>query len=214
MLNQSLISSAASAISSDIKDRETALGNVLSGDSLPVNKGVTSSIADVALDSDFNSPSELVVKKAMSAAIIIAKQKGLLPEDILDSVDSNGAAMVADEGFVRVKTAYKVSTGFIDIYEASDLLIDNVTSRTLAIADILVEKGVDTVISKIGFAIAAAYPPLVPLVFVINSYQSTITSKDQQYVKKGIARLNIMAKSTIRAAGDFAKRKILSNLKN
>lgn len=214
MLDQSLISSAASAISSDIKDRENVLCKDLSGDSLPVNKGVTSSIVDVALDSDFNSPSELVVKKAMSAAIIIAKQKGLLPEDILDSVDSNGAAMVADEGFVRVKTAYKVSSGLIDIYEASDLLIDNVTSRTLAIADIFVEKGVDTVISKIGFAIATAYPPLVPLVFVINSYQSTITSKAQQYVKKGISRLNMMAKSAIRTVGNLAKRTIISKLKN
>ncbi len=199
------ISSIASKLVSNIKEMTDISEAAYSGEHLPIVESVESTLLNKALESDFNSSSELAAKKVMSAAILIAKSKGLLPESMPENVDGIGAATISDEAFTKMKTAFQVSKGNIDAYEAADKLIDHATARALAVSDGVVEKGVDMAVSKIGLVVAASYPPLIPVVAALSVFQPAITKKAQELVKTGIVKMNEVAKTAVRKVGEAAK---------
>ncbi len=217
MAMDSNISSIASKFISNIKEITNVSDAVYSGESLPIVQEMESPLMEKALESDFYSPSELVAKKAMSAAIIIAKRKGLLPESMPENINGLGAATIADDAFTRMKTAFHVASGKLDAYEAADKLIDHATARALAISDAVVEKGIDMAVSKIGIVVAASFPPLIPVVVALNAFQPAITEKAQKLVKQGIVKMNTVAKESVRkiveAVETFAHRTISTTIK-
>ncbi len=202
------LSKIASDLVSNIKKISNVSEAAYSGDSLPIVQGMESLFMEKALESDFNSSSELTAKKAMSAAILIAKSKGLLPESMPENINGMSAATIADEAFTRMKTAFHVASGKLDAYEAADKLIDHATARALAVSDAVVEKGIDIAINKIGLAVSIAFPKLRPVVSVIKVFQPVITEKAQKLVKKGIVKLNTVAKTAIRKMVEATKRPI------
>lgn len=173
-----------------------------------------STIMESALSSDFNSSSELDAKKILSASLLIAKKLGVLPPEISQSISSTSSASLADEAISRMKVAYKISTGVIDVYEATDKLIDRATARLVAVSDRYVELGIDFAVNTVGNIIAKIYPPAKPIVTVIKVFQPYLTSKAQQFVKKGIQKLNSIAKNSLRKVKDFITTKVSNTIAN
>lgn len=195
-----------------IKNTKSAveLGSALvSENSIPtVDTQKESPLLDLALSSVFNSKQEVDAKKMMSAALLIAKKTGVLPEGVSESIDSISSASLADEAVSRMKVAYKVATGEIDAYEAADKLVDQATARLATVSDKAVKLGVEFVINKLGTWVASAYPHALPVVTVIKTVQPYITAKAQHYVRKGIEKLNVVAKKAVRKSVDFVKTKV------
>lgn len=172
----------------------------------------TPSIMESALSSKFNSPEELKAKKVLSAALLIAKKKKVLPVGVPASIDAIGAASTSDETVTKMKAAYQVATGKIDPYKATDLIIDRATSRMIAVSDVVVKKVVDVAIDRVGEVVATAFPPARPVVAVLKVVKPFVTKKVQQLVKKGIKKLGAIAKATVRKIGSKLFSKVKSGL--
>ncbi len=196
------ISSLVGDFVSNVKKITDISDAAYSGETLPSTQGGEYPLMEKALSSGFNSNSELLAKKAMSAALLIAKKKGLLPENMPENLNGLGAASIVDDAFTRMKTAYQVDSGKIDIYEAADKLIDQATVRALAVSDVVVEKGIDIAVNKIGLAVSIAFPKLSPVVGLMKAFQPFITNKAQKMVKTGIKSMNTVAKKAVRKIGD------------
>lgn len=206
------ISKLSAIASTLIKNTKSAveLGSALvSENSIPTAETQKESqLMESALSSVFNSKQEVDAKKMMSAALLIAKKTGVLPVGVSESISGISSACLADEAVSRMKVAYKVATGEIDAYEASDKLVDQATARLVTVSDTAVKVGVDLAINKLGTWVAAAYPPALPVVTVIKTVQPYITAKAQHFVKKGIEKLNVVAKKAVRKTIDFVKTKV------
>lgn len=202
-------------INSTIKDIVTVSEALINAETIPVAvNGKPSTLMESALESDFNSDTELKAKKAISTALLIAKKKNLLPEGVPSSIDGIYAATLVDDIFTRMKVAYQTANGNIDIYEASDIMIDKATTRVLAVSDIMVAKGVDFAINKVGMTIAKAFPPALPIIAAVKCIQPFITEKAQQFVKTGIQKLSSFAKTAVRKVGEFIKNKAKNFVKS
>ncbi len=173
-----------------------------------------SSIMENALTSDFYSKQELDAKKVMSAALLIAKKKGVLPETLKDSIDMISSATLADETVSRMKVSYRIASGLINAYKGVDKLIDQATARMIAVSDTVVEKGVDYALNSLETAVAICYPPAKPIVAVIRIFQPYITTTAQIFVKKGIAKLNKIAKESIHKVKEFVKIKASNKIRS
>lgn len=203
MIDKYDLAEKASIMVDGIKTIETFSDAVIDADSIPVDSQKTSSsLFTSALESDFNSKQELDTKKVVAAALIIAKKIGKLPNGIPENIGGIEAASISDETISRMKVAYQVSKGNIDVYEAADKLIDIATARMLAVSDKVVEKGVALAVDHIGMRVAKCFPPARPVVVVAKLCQPYITQQAQELVKKGIGKLNTIAKKTIRKVGE------------
>lgn len=171
-------------------------------------------IVQKALDSEFNSQSELNVKKVMTAALLVAKKKGLLPKSISPTIDSTGAASIADESISVMKVATKVATGQMDANKGIDILVDKATARAIAIADKLVEKGVDIAVKRLGVAIVVACPPAAPLVACIKTLQPVIEEKSKQLVRKGIVKISAVAKTVAKKFVEKIRGSVIETVKS
>lgn len=214
MIDKYILAERASAIGDGIIKIENFTDAIISTDAIvEYSEKNTSALLESALESDFNSKKELDAKKVMAAAMIIAKSKGILPVDILENNGVFDAASIADEAISRMKVAYQISKGYIDVYEGADKLIDQATARALAVSDRVVEIGVDFAINKVAIAVARCYPPALPVVTVLKNYQPFITKKSQELVNSGMGKLNKAAKSLVHKAGELIKNKISSKVR-
>lgn len=213
MMNQERILALASGANEGIKNRENVASAFISDTNIiPAEAPVLlSPLFEESLKSRFNSQDELKTKKVIGVALAIAAKKGILPAGLSEDLDSTAIASLADDAITRIKAAYKVSIGEIDVYEATERLIDRATARVVAVSDVLVAKGVDIAINKLGLTVARVFPPALPIVEVIKSFQPFITEKTQQLVRAGIKSVNSVAKQAIRKIGSYAKEKV-SNL--
>ena len=186
------------------------VGSTLLSDEVTFNEESVkeSQLMDAALSSDFNSKAEVNAKKVIATAMLIAKKNNVLPAGMPEIIDGVSSASIADEAISRMKVAYKIATGAIDVEEAADKLIDRATARLVAVSDTMVEKGLNIAINKIGAAIAVVYPQARPVVAVIKVFQPYLTAKVKVLVKKGIQKTNEFAKSAARKI--IAKAKTVS----
>lgn len=180
-----------------------------------VEKSVKESVLmDKALTSAFNSPEELKSKKLLSAALLIAKKKQLLPAGVPETLGSVLSASISDEAVTKMKTAYQVASGKIDVYEATDAMIDRATARLLAVSDSAVKKGVDYAVKGLELWATASFPPALPVVAMIKNVQPVITNKMQQLVKIGLPKISLLAKKAIRKVGTVIQNKVTSISRN
>lgn len=182
---------------------------------LPISSIMTGSeFFEKGLNSKFNSENELNSKKLLGVALLIAKKKGLLPEGIPSNIASFDTVTVVDEAFNKIKAGYQEAIGNIDVYEASDILIDKATARVVSISEKIIAKGIDIGINKIAFHIAKAFPPAIPVVICIKQFQPFLTQASQNLVRKGINALNEVAKKSVRKIGNVITNKIKATLKS
>ena len=145
------------------------------------------------LNSDFGSHEEQVIKKMMAAAAIASGSEAS-PEEV---------ASQADASAISIKTAYKVSTGELDVTESAEVLIDHAAARL----DTFVQEKLD--MNSIGDvvvdAVAAAYPPAAQL----RPYVKVVLKKVEPVVRKaittGIRTVATYAKNTVRSISSKIK---------
>lgn len=145
------------------------------------------------LNSDFGSEQEQVIKKMMAAAAIVSGTEAS-PEEV---------ASQADASAVSIKTAYKVSTGELDVTESAEVLIDYAASRL----NTFVQEKLD--VNFIGEvvvdAVALAYPPAAQL----KPYVKAVLKKVEPVVRKaittGIKTVANYAKKTVRTISSTVK---------
>lgn len=126
------------------------------------------------LNSDYGSEQEQVIKKMMAAAAIASSEleSNASPEEV---------ASQADASAISIKTAYKVSTGELDVTESTEVLIDQAAARL----DTFIQKKLDVewVGEKIVDVVAMAYPPAAQL----KPYVKAVLKKTEPIVRKAIS---------------------------
>ena len=145
------------------------------------------------LNSDYGSHEEQVIKKMMAAAAIASGSESS-PEEV---------ASQADASAVSIKTAYKVSTGELDVTESAEVLIDHAAARL----DTFVQEKLDMnfIGDVVVDAVAAAYPPAAQL----RPYVKVVLKKVEPVVRKaisaGIKTVANYAKKTVRTISSTVK---------
>ena len=145
------------------------------------------------LNSDFGSHQEQVIKKMMAAAAIASGTEAS-PEEV---------ASQADASAVNIKTAYKVSTGELDITESAEVLIDHAAARL----DTFIQENLnmDFIGEKVVDIVAMAYPPVKQL----KPYVKVVLKKVEPVVRKaittGIKTVATYAKKTVRSISSKVK---------
>lgn len=145
------------------------------------------------LNSEYGSHEEQVIKKMMAAAAIASGSEAA-PEEV---------ASQADASAVSIKTAYKVSTGEIDITESTDVLIDQAAARL----DTFIQENLDMdwIGETIVDVVAMAYPPAKQL----KPYVKAVLKKAEPVVRKaisiGIKTVATYAKRTVKSISTKVK---------
>lgn len=123
------------------------------------------------LNSEYGSHEEQVIKKMMAAAAIASGTEAT-PEEV---------ASQADASAVSIKTAYKVSTGELDITESTDVLIDQAAARL----DTFIQENLDMdwIGEKVVDVVAMAYPPAAQL----KPYVKAVLKKSEPVVRQAIS---------------------------
>lgn len=212
-MNILLIQSVASFIKKIATNYTTYTNIVENSENIKVAlPKVGSQLLKDALESQFNSKSELDAKKMMGAALLIAKKTGVLPEGINPALTAIEATNIAEDSFNKMKAAFKVATGELDVYQATEKIIEKTTARVIAYADKTVEFGIEFALSYVE----NSFPPIKAVTSTIRAYQPFITEKAQTFVKKGIQKLSECAKKmapkvidTMKIAAKIAVKKIL-----
>ena len=150
------------------------------------------------MDSPIGDASEVKLKKAFAAAVIMAQEQGTLPFSLADK-SPIAIASAIDEGLNRVKFAYKVSKEELDVVEVADKLIDATVARVVTVADKVIERGVPVVLDKLCKVIAKVYPPAAVFVPVIKAAEKYIVPIAKMAVRKGLSVVAEGAKSFIRS---------------
>ncbi len=147
------------------------------------------------LNSDYGSHEEQVIKKMMAAAAIASgSDSDATPEEV---------ASQADASAVSIKTAYKVSTGEIDITESAEILIDQAAARL----DTFIQKNLDMewIGEKVVNTVAMVYPPAAQL----KPYVKAVLKKTEPIVRKaitcGIKTVATFTKKAVRSVSTKVK---------
>ncbi|MDE6551795.1 MAG: hypothetical protein K2K98_02365 [Muribaculaceae bacterium] len=145
------------------------------------------------LNSDYGSHEEQVIKKMMAAAAIAYGSEDS-PEEV---------ASQADASAVSIKTAYKVSTGEIDITESTEILIDQAAARL----DTFIQKKLDMewVGEKIVDVVTTAYPPVAQLKPYVKAVMKRAEPMVRKAITTGIKAVASYAKTTVKTISSKVK---------
>ena len=163
------------------------------------------------LDSPLGDKKEIVMEKAFAAAMVLAKERGLLP-NLPES--SHAIASIVDEGLTRVKANYQVGVGKLDPEKAIDHIVDHAESRAVTYVDAAFESGAISAVATEGVVkLAYAIPGIGPIVGPIaENYRpiimSVIASVEQpvrEAIKIGIHAVATTAKTIARKAIEVVK---------
>ncbi len=145
------------------------------------------------LNSDFGSHQEQVIKKMMAAAAI-ASGSEVSPEEVASKADASATS---------IKTAYKVSTGELDVTESAEIIIDQAAARL----DTFIQKKLDMdfIGEKVVDVIGLVYPPARQL----KPYVKAVLKKVEPIVRKaittGINTVATYAKKTVKSVSSKIK---------
>lgn len=158
------------------------------------------------LDAPLGDKKEMIMKKAVAAAMVVAKDHGILP-----NLPDNGStiAAVVDDTLTRAKVAYKVGTGILDVEDAIDTIIDHNEARVVAFVDKVFDSGmvsetVTNVLVKASYAIPAIGPIVGPIAEHCKPIIKSLVAKAEPYareiIKEGINVIANAVKNIARAA--------------
>lgn len=163
------------------------------------------------LDAPLGDKKELAMKKAVSAAMILAKEKEFLP----DLPDTGAAiAAVVDEGLTRIKANYQVGIGLLDPELAIDHIVDHAESRAIAYVDQAFDSGTVREVATEGvIRFAYAIPEIGPIIGpiaenykpIIKSVISKVEEPVKNAIKTGVHFVATTAKNMAHEAIEKAK---------
>ncbi|MCG0153790.1 hypothetical protein [Phocaeicola vulgatus] len=156
------------------------------------------------LEMPINDSKEKNLKKMFAAAIVMAKEKGVVPFET--DMSPIAIASAIDEGLTRLKTGYQITTGELDTIEAADILIDKATARIIAIADKAIDHIMPIVVDKLCQVLVKKYPPVTTVVPIIKRTERYITVATKAVVRKGIRAMAGTAKSVVREMAEKTTR--------
>ena len=165
------------------------------------------------LDAPTGDKKELIMKKAVAAAMVLAKDKGLM------SAPAKGAeiAAVVDEGLTRVKAAYQVGIGLINPEKAIDTIVDHAESRAIAAVNQAFDSGAVREVATAGLVkLAYVIPKIGPIVGpiaekykpIIKTVISKVEKPVKEAIKTGIHYVSTTAKKIAHAAIEKVKTKV------
>ena len=172
-----------------------AVGNLLIGDvkedDIPFIKEFK--CVKEFLELPINDKRETFLKKIFATVVIIAKEKGVLPFELPESVEE--IASMVDHTLTRIKVAFKK----LDIHEAADALIDRIEARTIALVERVVEVGLPVLTEKLA-TLAMAHPYTRPLAPVIKMVVPYVAVPVKNAICKGVRFLAEKSKPIIHKA--------------
>lgn len=189
-------------------NKYSALQSLLSGEQLSqdeVESLKEFKVVQKFLDTPFGDAVEAKFKKVFAAATIAANDKGTLPFS-LDDKSPISIVSAIDEGLNRVKVAYQLAQEELDPIEATDLLIDEVASRVITVADKVIETDVPVLLDVLCAAVARVCPPAIAFAPVIKSAERFLVPAAKKAVRRGLAIVTDTAKSAVRSTVKAAKK--------
>lgn len=158
------------------------------------------------LDAPMGDEKESVMKKAVAAAMVLAKDKGI----ITDVPNSSGAfAASIDDGMTRLKTCYQVGIGMIEPEEAIDSIVDHAETRAVAFVDYAFDSGIvrETVaegVTKLAYLIPEIGPVVGPVVEhfkpVIKNLVARVEEPVKNFIKAGVRKVSTAVKKVAHTA--------------
>lgn len=210
------IEEAANNIDKVIRDNQALKSLIIDASSLVTgdqSQETRQSIQEF-LDSPLGDKKEIVMEKAFAAAMVLAKERGLLP-NLPES--SHAIASIVDEGLTRVKANYQVGVGILDPEKAIDHIIDHAESRAIAFVDTVFEPGVISEVVtegvvKLAYVIPGIGPIIGPITEnfrpIIKSVIACVEQPVREAIKTGIHVVATTAKTiahkAIEEVKDFA----------
>ena len=172
------------------------------------------------LDAPLGDKKEMIMKKAVAAAMVVAKDRGILP-----NLPDNGSAIAAvvDDTLTRAKVAYQVGTGILDVEDAIDTIIDHNEARAVAFVDKVFDSGmvnetVTNVLVKASYAIPEIGPVVGPIAEhckpIIKSFVAKAEPYAREIIKEGINVVANTVKSIARTVVETAKSTMKNIAKN
>lgn len=136
--------------------------------------------------------------RVLVKAIVIAKQKGVLPNEIDKSIDKpEDVAQLATEGAIMADTIVKLATGAIDTYEKlANRLLDAIHVLALSSIEFAVQKGVPFVENSLVVALEFAgqklgYPGVGTIVQqLLDSFAPILRNRARALLVAGCNKLN------------------------
>jgi hypothetical protein len=172
------------------------------------------SLIDGVMSDSGDNNQELRMKKVQVAALLFAKEVGVLPKEMDPVINRLSAVAIADETVSRANLAMKIDAGELDAYEAVDAMIDKATSRALAVSDEVVEAGVGAAYEAAADALVAAYPAAAVVTECAKPFIPMLTKKAQSVAKAGIKLLGECAKAVSATIIDKVKEKVYNFLRS
>ena len=155
------------------------------------------------LDAEINGDKDSAMKKLFAAGIALANDSGVLP---LTDNSPEMISTIADDTLTRAKVAYQVAKGDIQIEDVTDMLIDNAAARVMAVAEVVVEKGLPLVVERVCDAVSVVFPPLAEAAQlakpILKHVAIRVAPKVKEVVKKGISVVASVAKQVAITAID------------
>ena len=207
------IAEAANNIDKVIRDNQALKSLIIDASSLVTgdqSQETRQSIQEF-LDSPLGDKKEIVMKKAFAAAMVLAKERGLLP-NLPES--SHAIASIVDEGLTRVKANYQVGVGILDPEEAIDHIVDHAESRAVTYVDAAFESGMISEVATAGVVrLAYAIPGIGPIIGpiaenyrpIIKSVIASVEQPVREAIKTGIHVVATTAKTIARKAIEEVK---------
>ena len=166
------------------------------------------------LDAPHGDKKEMVMKKALAAAMAVAKER-----DIITELPNTGAeiAAVIDEGLTYVKTNYQVGNLVLDACDAVDTLIDHAEARAVAVVDEAFKSGIVSKVAtegvvKLASAIPVIGPVLGPAVKrckpIINAVIKRVEEPVRKVIVAGVRTVANFAKTTVREFANTISNKV------
>ncbi len=220
-MNYEIIAGAANNIDNIIREN-AALKSVIidASTTLLDDKSVeTRQSIQEFLDAPLDSKKDIAMKKAFAAAMVIAKEKGII--DLPDNTAE--IASIVDEGLVRVKANYKVGAGLLNPEEAIDNIIDHAEARAITYIDYAFDSGLVREVATEGIVkIAYRIPKIGPIIGlvaernkpIIRSVIAMVEQPAKTAIKTGIHVVSSFSKKVAHVAIARAKELAVNTARN
>jgi len=157
-------------------------------------------------EAGLDSGNDKAFKKAISIAILIGREKGILPDKILQKSPEE-IGIIADRGITATKVAYKVGRGELSPLDAMEYTIDhNVAVLNSSITNACVKYG-STLGGKVGGTIGSVFGPAgtrigTAIGRVVGEAGGHVVG---QYICEGVKKVVSVAKSVAKKGWEGIK---------
>lgn len=176
------------------------------------------------LEQPVGSEEDLKAKKMMARVLLIAKERGYLPNEIQSTLPvkqpteteeqkaeriEQTATIVSnttEQAVDAVKEKYQVGNEIITLEEAAENAIDKAAvAVTNFVTDKIIDKGIDKVVNFGVKWVSTTFPPLAPVAIFAGKIIKQFKAPIRKFVKKGIEIVAETAKTVVKTAGEVIR---------